>query len=256
MRDRTKAIASTEIAEAIEAFARGFCFTRSITHPYVFAKQGKAWVIRDGPRKNPKDYRREEWIAHALPPKELDRIARKHRRGHYCICAICAMNEDRQPIIDAYKSLGYRFGGTEAFMVHRLKRIPSVKSPARVERVLTKSLADRLAKETGRKTIDDAFLKTDSPWRQYVAIVDDKLVGWVRSIDAGKGATWCSDVYVKPSHRRRGIGRAMMARMLRDDRKLGVRRPVLLASSAGAMLYPLVGYEQIAELLLFTPKRR
>ena len=39
------------LQHAIEVFARGFCFTRSFTHPYLAERLGKVWVVRDGPRK-------------------------------------------------------------------------------------------------------------------------------------------------------------------------------------------------------------
>jgi predicted acetyltransferase len=82
------------------------------------------------------------------------------------------------------------------------------------------------------------------------------MLGWVRSIAAGDGARWCSNMYVLPQHRRRGIGRAMLCRMLRDDRKLGASLAVLTASHTGAKLYTSVGYQQIATLYLFTPRKR
>ena len=40
-----------------------------------------------------------------------------------------------------------------------------------------------------------------------------------------------------------------------DDREAGSQANVLLASHAGAKLYPMVGYEQIGELMLFVPRR-
>ena len=79
-------------------------------------------------------------------------------------------------------------------------------------------------------------------------------MGWVRSIDVEQ-ATWCSDMYVMPEFRRRGIARAMMAQMLRDDRAHGSKLAVLTASHAGAKLYPIVGYKQIGTLMLYTPKK-
>lgn len=48
----------------------------------------------------------------------------------------------------------------------------------------------------------------------------------------------------------------MLVRMLKDDRAAGARMNVLTASHTGALLYPRVGYEQIAELLLFTPLKK
>ncbi|TPM41919.1 GNAT family N-acetyltransferase [Mesorhizobium sp. B2-3-4] len=61
---------------------------------------------------------------------------------------------------------------------------------------------------------------------------------------------------VEPSHRRRGIGQALMAKMLRDDRAHGARSSVLMAMHAGALLYLRMGYEQIGTLFIFAPKKQ
>jgi hypothetical protein len=56
-----------------------------------------------------------------------------------------------------------------------------------------------------------------------------------------------------PAARRRpGIAGADV----RDDRAGGNSKSVLLASHAGALLYPNVGYEQIGALLIFAPRMR
>jgi predicted acetyltransferase len=62
-------------------------------------------------------------------------------------------------------------------------------------------------------------------------------------------------MHVDPAHRRRGIGRALLARMLQDDRALGSRCSVLTASHTGALLYPRLGYERIGTLFMFAPRR-
>jgi GNAT superfamily N-acetyltransferase len=98
-------------------------------------------------------------------------------------------------------------------------------------------------------------LAPDSLLRPYVALIDGAVVGWVSSIVVG-AATWCSNMYVQPAFRRRGIARAMLCRMLEDDRAGGAQTAVLLASHTGAMLYPVVGYAQIGTLLLFNPPKR
>jgi hypothetical protein len=48
----------------------------------------------------------------------------------------------------------------------------------------------------------------------------------------------------------------MLAKMLRDDRAAGANVNVLLSSHTGALLYPVVGYEHIATLLLFAPRKQ
>jgi len=246
---------NADIERAIEIFAHGFCFTRSFTHPYLAERVGPLWVMRDGPRKND-DYRNEEWIAFQVAPEEADRTARKKTRGRFVICAIRTRDESDEPIRAAYKRLGYRLTTTEPLMIHRLKRIPRLAAPASIARVRTPAAADELATAARSRQVLHEHLVDDPPMRQYIARSEDgKIVGWVRSIVVGDG-TWVSNMFVEPEHRRRGIGRAMLARMLRDDRAHGAVVSALLASHTGAMLYPVVGYEQIGELLVFVPNRK
>src|SRR5687767_9973098 len=169
------------IHRAIEVFAHGFGFVRSYTHPYAPHRVGPLWVLRDDPRKNPRDYRREEWLAYKVDPEEGDRLARQHTRGRYAICAFHTVDESDQPLRAAFKALNYRPQTTEPMMVHRLAKIPRADSPAPIRRVTTRALADRLAKAAGRTQIPAHHLKHDSTMRQYVALVDDQPVGWVRS---------------------------------------------------------------------------
>ncbi len=250
---RATAIDKT-IADAIDVFTGGFSFTRSRTHAYESSRMDGLWVMRDAPRKRPQDYRREEWVAYQRGPREVDAIIRRHTRGKFAICAVRRLDESMELLRDAYKAIGYRLTGTEPFFIHDLKRIPSVKSPATISRVRTATMAVRLGKATRSRPIDAKLLADDSRLRQYVAEVDDQIVGWVSSITVGK-RNWVSNLYVKESLRRKGIGRALMAKMLREDREAGSKGSALLASHAGAKLYPVLGYRQIGELLLLTPKR-
>ena len=175
----------------IEVFARGFCFTRSFTHPYLAERVGRIWVVRDAPRKRG-EYRREEWIAHGITPEEIDATARKHTRGRFAVCAIHGVDESDQPLRSGFRALGYRLGATEPVMVHELKRIPRLNNPIEIVRVTTADLAERVNKAARFRQILPEHLVDDSPLRQYAALVDDKPVGWVRSIDVEQ-ATWCAD---------------------------------------------------------------
>ena len=253
------------IDRAIEVFVRGFSFTRSFTHPYAPERIGPLWVVRDGPRKNANDYRREEWVAHGVTPTEVDRIARLRTRGSFAVCAFHPINKDDAALRDGYKSLGYRLGCTEPVMVHDLVRVPRCASPAVIERVTTPAMAERVAKYArSRQLLPEHLTDLDrARVRQYVALIDGEIVGRVGSIvtpvsDALSrvAGTWCSNMHVVPEFRRRGIARAMLCRMLRDDRAGGAPVAVLTASHVGAKLYPVVGYRQIATLYLFTPRKR
>ena len=93
----------------IEAFARGYAFTRSFTHPYLAERVSRFWVVRDAPRRRAADYRREEWIAHGVEAAEVDRVARAQTRGRFAVCAIRAIDEPellpRHPSTKAMKEL-------------------------------------------------------------------------------------------------------------------------------------------------------
>jgi GNAT superfamily N-acetyltransferase len=242
------------IERAIEVFVHGFAADKSRTFPYEPSRVGPLWVMRDAPRTNPRDYRKEEWIAHGVDATKVDAIARRQTRGRFFVCAILGENEPDEPTRLAYKALGYRLLATEAFFVQHLKRIPKPHSPIPIERVRTPELAARLGKATRTRPISNERLGEDAPLRQYVALDGEKIVGRVRSVDAA-GATWCADMHVNATHRRRGIARALLATMLRDDRARGSKGSVLLASHTGALLYPHVGYERIGKLLMFAPAR-
>jgi GNAT superfamily N-acetyltransferase len=239
---------------AIEVFVRGHSAIRSRTFPYEVSRVGPLWLMRDAPRKKPRDYRKEEWIAHDVNPTEVDRIARQHARGRFFVCAMIAEGEPDEPTRAAYKVLGYRLLATEGFFTQRMKRIPRPPSPVSIERVRTPDLAAQLGKITRTRPISNNLLGDDAPFRQYVALDGQDIVGRVRSVDA-VGATWCADMYVQPSHRRRGIGKALLSKMLRDDRAHGSKCSVLTASHTGALLYPHVGYERIGTLFMFAPRR-
>ena len=237
----------------IEVFAKGFADTRSFAHTCLAKRVGKLWHVKDAPRKKG-DYRREEWIGWGVPAERYRDAAEKHSITRHCVSAICPIDDPEEELKAGFKDLGYRFGMSEAFMVHELKRIPRVERPVTLKRVKSVDLADRLNTAAKVRQLLPEHLSSDSPVRQYVALEGDEPVGWVRSHDVG-GATWCSNMFVKPEYRRRGIAKAMMCQMLRDDRKYGAELAVLTASKAGAELYPLVGYREIATLLFFTSER-
>ena len=247
---------SISIERAIEVFVHGFSFTRSFTHPYVPERVGPLWAVRDGPRKSG-NYRREEWVAYGVAPAEIDGIARQHARGSFAVCAFHPAGEDDGSLRERFNSLGYRLGTTEPVMAHDLARIPRCASSATIERVKTPEMGERVAKYArSRQLLPEHLADLDrAPLRQYVALIDGEIVGRVGSIVTRAG-TWCSNMHVVPPFRRRGIARAMLCRMLRDDRASGAHVAVLTASHTGAKLYPVVGYRQIATLYLFTPRKR
>lgn len=241
------------VERAIDVFAEGFSFTRSRTHPYLVERVGPVVRLHDAPR-NKKDLRVEEWIAYGVAPSVVDQAARETTAGRYAISAICGVNEPDEPLRAGYKALGYRLNRTEPFFVHSLHNLLDVTSPATIERVSTQEQNQLLRSARKSGAIPAEWLQDDSPYRQYLAVIDGQAVGWVASVTT-RYATWCSSMFVVERFRRQGIAKALLSRMLHDDREHGASASVLLSSHAGAKLYPLVGYEQIGTLLLFTPKK-
>ena len=248
------------IREAIEVFVRGYCIGRSWTYPHLASRVEDLWCLRDAERKNPADYRKEEWIAFETSAADVDRIARKHTRGRFFVCAATRQLDSDDQLRGDYKRLGYRLLTTEPFFVHSLKRVPRVSvatSTAEAVSILqvdSLELAERFAKLSKSRPMTAEQFAEGAALRQYVAELDGELVGSVRSVHVGQ-STWVANMQVEEAYRRRGIGSLLLERMLRDDRKLGFSQSVLLATHTGAKLYPKLGFKQIGLMYIFAPPR-
>jgi hypothetical protein len=129
--------------------------------------------------------------------READSIARRHTRGRFFLCVMAREGESDALIRTMYKSLGYRLPFTEAFFAHRC-RDPKSQAPGSIERVRTPGLAVQLGKVTRTRPLLSDLLGDKAPFRQYVALDGEEIVGRVRSVDAA-GATWRANMYVSPS---------------------------------------------------------
>jgi GNAT superfamily N-acetyltransferase len=245
-----------DLDAAMAVFAHGFAYTRSRTHPYLAERRGALWVLRDGPRRHG-NARTEEWLAPGGDPAQVVAQVLAEARGRHALCVLHPQPTSHDALRDAYKAHGCRLLRTEPLMVHELRELPDFAAPPGigVERVTTVELAERLRRAAGQTQIAPADLPDTSPHRQWLALDGDVPVGWVGSVQTAAGA-WCSNLYVLPDWRRRGIGRALMSALLADDRARGAALAVLLASHAGARLYPVVGYRQVGTLLVMSPTGR
>jgi GNAT superfamily N-acetyltransferase len=248
----------SELPAGVECFARGFASTRALTYPCEATHFSGAWCVRDGPRRNAKNYRVEEWISAALPPRELLVLAQQQARGLFKLCHLVTTADEESAMRAAYRTLSCRLMTTEPMFVHDLRRMPLAHSPSgyTVERITTEDQMHLLWKANrNRKLILPEHLRPDSPVRCHMVLGPGGVpVGSVRSIGVGDRA-WVAGLHVDALHRRKGLGSALMAAMLRDDRSRGIRQSVLLASHTGALLYPKLGYRRIALLLLYVPPR-
>jgi predicted acetyltransferase len=63
--------------------------------------------------------------------------------------------------------------------------------------------------------------------------------------------SYVSRVYTAEAHRGQGLARALMTRLLADNRARGARWSVLTASQMGEPLYARLGYRALGTILIF-----
>lgn len=245
----------TGLEADVEVFVRGHTFGRNLICPREASRQGNLWLIRDVKRSKPRYLHLEEWVALDAPATDVDRQVRAEAAGPFVLTVAAATAAAMAAAHEAYRALGYRLLRREGFFRHSLASIPSGGSAFRVERLLDRDLALKLARVMRIRPLPDEILDPQARIRTYVALEGDEIIGWVRSI-AASGAFWCDNLFVGHNHRRRGVATALMARVLADDRALGGRASVLAASKAGAGLYPGLGYERTGTLLVFMRDRK
>lgn len=234
------------LSEATAAFVAGWTAIKRLTGPFEVKRLGKAYLAFD-----PTGRRRGELIGAARSgPDLIGEIASE--MGRIAISAIYPEGDDLDERNEAFRKLGWRLLATEGLFIHDLKDLPP--TDPRVRRARTPADVARVAKVVRRRPASlGAADVDDAEVRLYEARVGGNTVGWVQSVKAGRDG-WVANLKVLAPHRRKGLGRALMAALLADDARLGRRRSVLLASHAGAMLYPLLGYQRIGTLMLLMPK--
>ncbi len=225
---------------------------RSFTHPYLIELQGNVRILSDAPRKSGEE-RGQELVICTDSVEEAVQALVEHRRKRRAHCVICSGTESNSILVREVKSAGFRLHGTEPMFLRDVESIPNPVSPATVRRVTTSEDTARLAKIARSRQILESHLTADpAPVRSYIAEIDGEIVGWVRSIHLHPDFAYPSNLMVPVQHRRKGIGSALMCEMLRDDARHGVKQSVLLASHAGAKLYPSLGYQRVGTLHLFS----
>ena len=243
------------VDDAIEVFVGGFTSAKSMFFPYAGERIGPIWVMRDIPRTTG-EYRNEEYVSHNVPCSEVVQIAEQNTRGRFSICIIRAANDLDSDIRREMKAHGYRLQVTEPMFAHALNDLTPLSCEYQIERIWTAEQLDLVNDAAGQKQMTLEQLTTGNPTiRMYMALDSGVPVGWVRSVTTRLGA-WCQGMYVLQEYRRRGIAKALMTRMLMDDKNNGCPYNVLLASHVGARLYPVIGYECIGELLLYKRVKR
>ena len=240
------------LEKAVHVFVHGFAFTRSFTHPYLVSQRAGLIVMHDAPRERE---RNPEYVVVGMSPRKGWEALKKAEFSRGGVCVMCGLGDDLDFIRDSYKSFGLRFARGEPMFAAATAAAPVYKAPLPVVRVDSLELAERVKRAARTRQILPEHIGREDTLRLYAAINGRSAVGWVKSIPVDDCA-WVSNLYVDKAMRGKGIGRALMSTMLKDDAAHGVRHSVLLASGAGSRLYPHVGYERIGTLMMFIPAKR
>lgn len=236
------------LPDAIEVFAKAFSKCKSLPTPYEAVPLGPCWLLRDvpGTRKS-RGPRKNELLAPCVPPDEVHRLMRDVP-GRTFVCALDPDPEGDPAVYRRYRDLGYRLIVREAFFVKELGD-EAFQDP-RVARARTTADLQAMRAAAGTRKMTDEHFATEQ-MRLYLARNGDEVVGWVRSVPTAADRSWVADLWVHESHRRQGLGGALMRTMLAEDASLGIRWSVLAASKVGSLLYPQLGYSQVGTLQVF-----
>lgn len=91
----------------------------------------------------------------------------------------------------------------------------------------------------------------DPRMAHYAIVHGGRLLARGRSFRVDGAHSYVSRVYTAEDRRGQGLARALMARLLADDRARGARWSVLTASRAVEPLYRRLGYRALGTILIF-----
>lgn len=245
---------------AIDVFLRSFAFTRSFTAPAEFVREGSAGelrVVRDVRGDTPARSEEIFAFAWALDAKAvLKRVRAYVEHANYRLCVFHRLDQTPDAVRASYKPLGFRPRVTETLFVRPLTDLPTAGASFDIQRVTTPEQHEHVRAVTRYRQLNPEHVADPkSPVRLYYIDHDGKAAAMVRSVHLQKQSSYVAGLWTLAEHRRRGMATALMCRMLADDAASGAKHSVLMASTAGALLYPKLGYVPLAQLQVFTPLR-
>lgn len=230
----------------IEVFVLAIAALKSRFHPYLAEQAEGLWILHDTPGR--RDQRKTEIVNIGQPVGEaVERISRLHPEWHF-LCHFVPTGQSTEAAKRELKACNYRLVTTELMYCHFLENIGPYQCDPPIRSATTQAEADAFPCTSQHKP------KLLQGSTRFVVADETTDFGWVSTVPIGPDA-WVSDLFVRPDHRGKGYGAALMNRLLAHDRDAGVRASILLASKAGARLYPHLGYELRGTLLIGCPRK-
>ncbi|NWF79354.1 MAG: GNAT family N-acetyltransferase [Chloroflexi bacterium] len=193
----------------------------------------------------------DDFFIHGCSPAEALEAVRAHgpEPHHYLLVV-----DEGQDALGVYEAEGYRLAFPEYLMARRLDRLLEPDGRYAIQLVQSADAADRV--NSGDAEVE--------PWVRPANLADPALSHYCLEIGgatAARARNWqhsprcgyVTHVFTHPEHRRRGLARAVMLRLLHDSAARGASESALVASEEGALLYASLGYERLARLLVLAP---
>ncbi len=191
----------------------------------------------------------DDYFVADCPPAHAMALIRAVPPAPLCYITVCA-DDDRD--IRAYQSLGATHAYSELVMAVELRTHPMVSPAYVVQRAGSDDVTTWNALDPEGESWLNPLDVAAQEMGHYAIFRADALVARGRSLRLSSGFSYVSMVYVDPSQRRRGYGRALMQAMLNDDVAAGMHTSTLMASYEGAALYATLGYVTVAQTHVFT----
>lgn len=162
---------------------------------------------------------------------------------------------ERADLAAGYAAGGYDLTHVELLMARDLRDLPP---PAPDIAVRLVSEPDEAAWLNANDPEDIGWIVrenlADQRVRHYAVLIDGQVACRGRNFRVSPDHGFASRVFTSAAYRRRGLARALMLRLLEDERERGASWSVLTASQAGGPLYAGLRYRALGTLQIFEPR--
>lgn len=195
-----------------------------------------------------------EAIAALLPPQEtFDLPWSIQVRGDQPI----------QPILELATECGKEQQVSLPFMVRRLDEPPNDEFSTGSLNIRRATIEDQSTYQAAMAAGFEGPVELFSPFSAPAVLSAPRMTAWLaeeRGIPVGTGfgvqvGDWVGifNISTHPNYRRRGYGRAMIARVLRDAFRAGARGAFLHGTPTGVLLYESMGFSRAENWTVFVP---